>query len=101
MVGTHYPQMSVARVEAVVAVVQAQLVQRVMLVEMVALEHQMQYLELQQLMLLVVAELDITSMGGLELLELAAMVLHKDKLVQKMGFLEQMVVEVEVVEQLH
>jgi hypothetical protein len=33
----------------------------------------------------------------LELLELAVMVLHRDKLVQKMGFQEQMVVVVVVV----
>jgi hypothetical protein len=49
----------VDRVEAVVVAVQAQLVHRVMLVEMVALEHQSQYLELQQLILLGVAEVHI------------------------------------------
>jgi hypothetical protein len=48
-------------------------------------------------MLLVVEVVDITLMVVLELLELAVMVLHRDKLVQKMGFQEQMVVVVVVV----
>jgi hypothetical protein len=50
---------SVPPAEVVVAVVQAQLEHRVLLVEMVALEHQTQYLELQQLILLVVVEAHI------------------------------------------
>jgi hypothetical protein len=48
-------------------------------------------------MLLVVEVVDITLMVVLELLELAVMVLHRDKLVQAMGFQEQMVVVVVVV----
>jgi hypothetical protein len=81
MVETHCPQISVPLAEVVVVVVQARLVHRVMLVEMVALAHQMQYLEeLQQLMLLVVAEVDLTSLAVLELLELAVMVLHLETL---------------------